>query len=295
MSRKEIFRDTPAGMNQDSRVIAIALGIAVALGGGYFWWRSQQSPPPPPPPVTQAPPPPAAPPPPPPAPTDAGKPAVQHPIEAEPPDRNLPGPGEGDGYVRQALLDLVGRKNALTFLSNVDGVVLALVTTLDNLGNERAQSHLWPVKTTPGGFVADAAGDGTVIGAQNAARYAPFVRFIESVDTRKAVKVYFRLYPLLQQAYEELGYPGKYFNDRVVEVIDQLLATPTVTTPLRVKRVQVEGSNRPLYQFEDPSLEARSAGQKIMLRVGRDNADKLKAKLSDVRGLIAKGPAGGRR
>jgi hypothetical protein len=283
-------------MNQDSRVIAIALGIAVALGGGYFYWRSQQPDAPPPPAPTLAPPAPAAPPPPPPAPPDAGKPAVHHPIEAEEPGgRGVPAQGEADAYLRQALLDLVGKKNVLTFLSNVDGVVLAFVTTVDNLGNERAQSHLWPVKTTPGTFQADPAGDASVIGAANAARYAPFVRFVESVDTRKAVRIYSRLYPLFQQAYEELGYPGRYFNDRVVEVIDQLLATPTVTTPIRVKRIQIEGSNRPLYQFEDPTLESRSAGQKILLRVGSENADKLKSKLTEIRALIAKGPSPGRR
>ena len=42
--------------------------------------------------------------------------------------------------------------------------------------------------------------------------------------------VYERLYPLFQQAYEDLGYPGKYFNDRLVEVIDHLLQTPEAQT-----------------------------------------------------------------
>ncbi|OIQ76552.1 hypothetical protein GALL_417610 [mine drainage metagenome] len=38
-----------------------------------------------------------------------------------------------------------------------------------------------------------------------------------------------------------------------------------------------------LYQFADPKLEARSAGQKIMIRMGADNAAKVKAKLAEIR------------
>ena len=38
--------------------------------------------------------------------------------------------------------------------------------------------------------------------------------------------MYKQYYPLFQQAYVDLGYPEGYFNDRLVEVIDHLLATP---------------------------------------------------------------------
>jgi hypothetical protein len=106
--------------------------------------------------------------------------------------------------------------------------------------------------------------------------------------------MYRRLYPLLQEAYEELGYPGKYFNDRVVEVIDDLLAAPDVVSPIKLKRIEVPGAipgkAGGLYVFEDAKLEARTAGQKILLRVGHDNAVKLKAKLAEVRARIASGP-----
>ena len=112
-------------------------------------------------------------------------------------------------------------------------------------------------------------------------------------DQRAWELLYRRLYPLFQQAYEELGYPGRYFNDRVVEVIDQLLATPEVPGPIKVKLVEVKPA-RPgggLYQFEDPALEARTSGQKIMLRIGPENARKLKAKLTEIRQQIAKSGA----
>ncbi|HYL23657.1 MAG TPA: DUF3014 domain-containing protein [Burkholderiales bacterium] len=38
-----------------------------------------------------------------------------------------------------------------------------------------------------------------------------------------------------------------------------------------------------LYEFADPDLETRSAGQKILLRMGPENAARVKAKLWEIR------------
>ena len=67
------------------------------------------------------------------------------------------------------------------------------------------------------------------------------------------------------------------FNDRLVEAIDDLLAAPAVTGPLKLTQPKV------LYEFADARLEQRSAGQKIMLRMGSDNAARVKAKLAQFR------------
>jgi hypothetical protein len=227
------------------------------------------------------------------APPAPAEPAIRNPIEAAAPRtaRPMPPLAEADAYVQGALVELLGRKGVLSFL-NVDGFVRRFVATVDNLASEHAPAQLWPVNPTAGRFDAEARADGSVISARNAARYVALVRFVDAVDTRKAVALYRRLYPLFQQAYEELGYPGKYFNDRVVEVIDHLLATPDLAGPIKVKLVEAKEPGKParpgVYQFEDPALEARSAGQKILLRIGRDNAEKLKAKLVEVRQQIAK-------
>jgi hypothetical protein len=89
---------------------------------------------------------------------------------------------------------------------------------------------------------------------------------------------------LFQQAYEELGYPGAYFNDRLVHAIDHLLATPEIAGDLALKQPRV------LYEFADPQLEMLSAGQKAMLRIGPDNARRVKAKLRALRAEITSKP-----
>ncbi len=271
-----------------NRAYGFAFVVLLAAGGGLLWWRHQRTarevvataaptvvPPPAPP---AAAPPPAAP-------------AIRHPLPAAP-GGGLPSLDSSDSYLERALAELLGHKSVRTFL-HLDGVARRFVATVDNLGTGDAPASRWPVKTTAGSFQTEPRDGAMVIAAGNEARYLPFVRFAAGIDARRAVALYQRAYPLLQQAYEDLGYPGKYFNDRVVEVLDNLLATPTPAGPIAVKRFTADGgtSGGGLYVFADPVLETSTAGQKILLRMGRDNAALLMPKLRELRALIVAGPS----
>jgi hypothetical protein len=208
----------------------------------------------------------------------------------------LPPVDQSDAYLGGVLRELAGRKGVASFL-NLDGFARRLVATVNNLASDGASTALWPVRETPGRFETDGRDDRRVISPRNAARYAPFVSFVEAVDTKKAVATYVAIYPLLQRAYEDLGEPTPYFNDRVVAVIDDLLATPDIAEPVRLKHIDVDGASPSpggarLYVYDDPALERRTAGQKILMRVGQDNAKRLKAKLGEIRALLANQPVG---
>jgi len=62
-----------------------------------------------------------------------------------------------------------------------------------------------------------------------------------------------------------------------VEAIDNLLAAPELAAPPELVQPKV------LYEFADEDLQKRSAGQKIMMRMGADNARRVKAKLREIR------------
>ncbi len=111
------------------------------------------------------------------------------------------------------------------------------------------------------------------------------MQLIRSLDTKVLVATYTRYYPLLQEAYENLGHPPEYFNDRLIEVIDHLLATPELQGPIALTQPSVQ------YEYADPKLESRSAGQKLLMRMGSDNAKAIKDKLRELRGeIVAKQP-----
>ncbi|OJW90460.1 DUF3014 domain-containing protein [Alicycliphilus denitrificans] len=83
-------------------------------------------------------------------------------------------------------------------------------------------------------------------------------------------------------------------NGRIVAVLDHLLAAPAPQGPLAVQLTQVRGevpSTRPWvrYEFADPQLEALSSGQKMLVRMGPDNARRLKAVLAELRRRVATG------
>jgi hypothetical protein len=106
---------------------------------------------------------------------------------------------------------------------------------------------------------------------------------LAALDTEQAVAVYKRLYPLFQEAYEGLGYPNAYFNDRLIEVIDHLLATPQVSEPIYLVQPKA------LYLYANPALEALSSGSKILIRSGPENAAQIKAVLHKYRRELTSG------
>jgi hypothetical protein len=269
-----------------------ALSAAVVVVGGGWWWKNRQQPQPvmarvEAPVAASAP---AA------SPAASDPNAVRYPIEAaasEPPEPNLPAsPVDADKLVGDALVKLLGRKDVQAFLQ-IDGFVRRTVATVDNLGRTQASATLWPVQPTPGRFSVVNRTDGPWTADTHAERYMPFVRFATSVDAGQAAALYVRLYPLFQRAYEELGYPGRHFNDRLVDVIDLLLQTPDIAAVPKLKLTEVQGpipAARPWtrYEFDDPTLEARPAGQKILIRMGSRNQRLLKDKLREFRAQIVK-------
>ena len=225
------------------------------------------------------------------------EPAIEHPIDGASAAEGAPLPAlaQSDGFIAAAIGEVVKRRDMLAFLQ-LDGFAKRVVATVDNLARPHAAPLLWPVNPVPGRFstlTGTAGTKGDVIHPDNAKRYTPTVNFIAAIDSAKAAAVYMRLYPLLQEAYVELGSPKGYFNDRVVTVIDHLLATPTPAGPLHVRLTEVKGPINPArpwvrYELEDPKLEALSSGQKMLIRTGPENQARLQAKLRELRPLLAR-------
>ena len=254
--------------------------LLLALAAGWWWsQRGAQSPEPQvgPAPVAQ------------PAPASA---VAALPVPTEPASSvPLPEPKVADvpldeHGVAGALSALFGAQAARLLIT--DDFVHRFVVTVDNLGREQAPPRLWPVQPMPGRFQVVERDGRLFADPDNAARYTPLVLLAEQIDPKAAVALYGRLLPLLQPAYEELGYPGQRFHTRLMAVIDQLLASPEAPELIALTLVEVKGevpSERPWlrYEFADPRLEAASAGQKIMLRVGAVNQRRLKAQLRALR------------
>lgn len=192
----------------------------------------------------------------------------------------LPGLHESDAMVMQALLALPGAQGLQGLLLQQE-IIPRIVASVDALPRQTfGSTRIMPLRTPGGAFAVEQIAGATVIGAQNYQRYVPYMQLVDSLDTKALAAWYVQNYPLFQQAYRELGYPTGYFNDRLIAVIDNLLATPAPTQPIAVTK------SGAFYVYADAQLESLSAGQKMLLHSGPDNEAKIKTKLREMRAML---------
>lgn len=266
-------------MNRPFIIVAAVIAAAVAGIAAWYAWRQEP----------QAPPPAVAVPAPPPVAAAPAPPAIEHPVEEAPLAKESAPVAEeipldhSDVAMREQFAGVFPDHAMPPFL-RVDRIIRNIVATVDALPRDNVSPTVMPVNPAPGRMVVGQEAGATTLASDNALRYAPYVDVLRAVDSKVAAGVYLKHYPLFQKAYRELGYPNGYFNDRLVQVIDLLLATPDVQEPIKLEQPKV------VYVFADPALEALPAGQKIMLRIGHNNAVIVKAKLREFRGHIVRTP-----
>lgn len=200
----------------------------------------------------------------------------------QPVSEPLPLLDESDAAIIQALSDTFGPDIEPVLAE--EHLIDKIVATVDNLFGAHLAETIRPVsrlsdqlKVTPG-----EDDEHFLLSPENYQRYDAMVKLATGADPARVAALYRRFYPLFQESYSRLGYPDSYFNDRVVELIDHLLATPSPKTPIVLVQPHV------LYKFADPELEALSSGQKALIRIGDAHAATLKQYLGRLRAQIVK-------
>jgi len=228
-------------------------------------------------------------------------PDIQHPI-AEPPviidsevdttaeetpvvtvvEEPLPTLEESDDKVKEILSEIFGGELVGKFFKQ-SGLIHRFVVTVDSLPKKKLPNKFRLIPPTPGKFLVHKnSNDKITLDTINYSRYDIYVQMLKELDPELFVKWYKHFYPLIQEAYDSLGYKNRYFNDRFIYVIDHLLDTPEVIGTIQLVQPNV------FYEYADPALEKLSAGQKILLRMGPQNMAIVKAQLVEIRkGLTA--------
>ena len=170
---------------------------------------------------------------------------------------------ESDAYVRDNLADAVGEANAMQYFV-AEGLATRAVATVDSLGSRQVPGNIRAVAGPDDDFVAyPDPNPPTVIRNEqgdpmtqylsdpaNHDRYRVYVEMIEAIDAEQFAELYRRNEPLLEQAWRELGYTDVGFDQRLAEVIDELLATPEAEEPYRLVKPEA------VYQFANEELES---------------------------------------
>ena len=203
-------------------------------------------------------------------------------VEAEPEVTAEPLPllNESDDEVTRGLGEIVGSEVLAEYLVQTEAIS-RFVSSVDRLNSRQVPPLINPIKPAEGDFVVETDGENVLMSPRNFARYDGYVTLLQNTDAASLVGFYQHYQPLFQQAFEENGGEGS-FNHRLVEVIDQLSATPDVPGPVYLTKPEA------VYLFEEPELEALTAGQKILIRMGSVNATLVKEKLEEIRAQLVR-------
>lgn len=194
------------------------------------------------------------------------------------PTEPLPALDDSDGFFLLETGQVFG--GAVEELLMRDGIIDRFVATVDNLPRKHVPEKIRPVAALATEFAVEGT-EPIILSENNFKRYDTLVQQISAADPDDIADMYRRYYPLFQKSYERLGYPDAYFNDRLIEVIDLMLATPEPTGPIALIQPNV------LYEFIDPALEELASGQKLMLRLGPEHAATVRTVLHELRTRLA--------
>jgi hypothetical protein len=192
----------------------------------------------------------------------------------------LPPVQQSDESIQQALGNLKIKKSLFSLILQ-ENFIQRLVVTIDNLPEKRLPRAHLPLMPPTGRYIVSGTTEAPQTSRRNRPRYEEHIELLEALNPEFVVKIYVHFYPLFQTAYQQLGYKNAYFNDRLVNVIDHLLETPSPPEPVQLSQPLV------LYVYADPLLENLSAGQKILLRIGPEHRDKVKKILKEYRDKLA--------
>lgn len=186
-----------------------------------------------------------------------------------------------DAVIRELAAGLSSHPKLAAWLVNED-LVRRFVGSVDNIAaGISPRAHLEFARPKEGFKVSEQADGPPVIDPASYRRYDAAAEVFASLDTAGTVALYRELEPLIDDAYAEIGPPGKSFDDRLAAAFDQLLAVPVVDARQPVEPLVVT------YAWADEELEALSGAQRHLLRMGPENVAKIQNKLGELRAALA--------
>lgn len=209
---------------------------------------------------------------------------VAAPQPQEPPAEPLPALGESDEVLLGEIETLSSSDELAESMARED-LVRKTVRAIAAMQEGALVNKYRPVEGPREPFVAEPVGQPANaddpqkyrLSQETYKRYDPYVETLMHVQPADLAALYNRYYPLLEEAFAEQGVDKGSFREVTLEAIDQMLAAPTIEEEILLVHPSV------MYKFADPDLEALPGGQKLMIRMGPENARKVKNMLRHLR------------
>lgn len=193
----------------------------------------------------------------------------------------LPPLDNSDELVQENLPKLTWRKELLK-LFVTDDMIRRAVVFVDNFSQgQLAYSHSPLTLPTDNFFATEKTVDNNEIATwlldeSSTRRFSLYIDLLRSLDSDALVEFYFEIKPLIDSAYQELGYPEQDFTDILQATITQILDLDFPSEDVELIRPSV------MYKFKDESLEKLDDTDKLFLRLGKENILVIKSILLEI-------------
>lgn len=206
----------------------------------------------------------------------------QAPAPAAAPQIALPDLDASDAFLRE---QLAGVDLPESWLDRED-LVRRLAVVIENAGRGEYPRRQLGFLAPAGKFRAVERDGRLFVDPGNYRRFDAHLDLLEGVDPQTAADLISLIEPLVATALGELGSNASTIG-QIEAAIAEVLAVPEIGDDVELVQPAV------LYEFADPTLEALSPLQKQVLRMGPENAARLKRYLSAVAvALQREGPDG---
>jgi hypothetical protein len=185
----------------------------------------------------------------------------------------LPSLNDSDSFAFERLQQLQSGAELMAYLVD-EQIIRSFVVLVDNISRGDLPQTNLPYRAIPGDMPVNSIDENLfVIDESGFARFNQVVDAIVAIDAGQAMALYRLFSPLFQQAYAELGYRDVNFDDTLRRAIRNVLDTDEIAGPVQLVKPSV------MYLYADTSIENMQDVQKQIIRLGSENAEKLKTKM----------------
>ncbi len=203
----------------------------------------------------------------------------QEPSDVVPASYEEPAPLMADEFVRAVASRISAHPEWASWLVT-DGLIERFVATVEAVADGYSPSGELGFVATEHPFLVREDEGRLVIAAGTYRRYNLAVEVLGSIDAGSAVAILRQLEPAIEEAREDVAWHRGSFEDRLRQAIDHLLE---VEVPRGA--IEVEQRTR-TYAFANDDFERMSDAQRHLLRMGRQNALAVQAKLGEIRSIF---------
>lgn len=189
----------------------------------------------------------------------------------------LPSLNESDELIKTDLQQAY-QKPQIESLFDKQDLIRKFVVFVDNAGQGTLTQQHSPVKPPESEFKVIPVDDNQyILDPESFRRYDTYVNMLTLLNAQTLIDYFKKFEPLISQAYTEIGYQDRDFEESLIDAIDVALATPLVDKEIRLVAPSA------MYKFADEDLEALKPIQKLLIRMGPKNQLKVQAALEKVR------------